>query len=75
MCVFFFCCYTFCSFGIGHRSCIGKKFAKIEAVIVLTMLLQRYSVHLHDEHYEMKVATGSLTTKPRERVMIRFERR
>ncbi|MBE3558192.1 MAG: cytochrome P450 [Ktedonobacteraceae bacterium] len=38
--------YAYFPFGGGPRQCIGNNFALIEAQIILTTVLQRYSLHL-----------------------------
>ncbi|KAL0487941.1 cholesterol 24-hydroxylase [Acrasis kona] len=40
-------------FGIGNRSCIGKKFAKIESVLCLARLICNYKISLKDPNYVM----------------------
>ncbi len=48
--------YAFLTFGIGHRNCIGMKFAYIEQVLILAMLLQKYDMKLDADY-------GPLETK------------
>lgn len=38
--------YTYFPFGGGGRICIGKRFALMEGVIIMSMILQRYSLEL-----------------------------
>src|SRR3989338_3490780 len=42
--------FAYTPFGYGNRACIGRKFATIEVVIILAMILQRYDVFV-DEDY------------------------
>lgn len=44
--------YIYNPFGIGHRSCIGKRFAMVETTIALTMILQNYTIKLKDPNYK-----------------------
>lgn len=66
--------YLFSPFGLGYRACIGKRFAMIEAVVALTMLLQRYTVKLADPNYKMQVKFAT-TMRPLDDLQIRFEPR
>ncbi len=62
------------SFGIGNRSCIGKKFAMIETTLALAMLLKRYNVKLSNPNY--KLSTKVLVTlQPEEEPLVNFEPR
>ncbi|KAL5473718.1 hypothetical protein EMCRGX_G028252 [Ephydatia muelleri] len=38
--------FVYFPFGVGHRSCIGRHFAMIEAKVILTRLLQTFKVTL-----------------------------
>ncbi|MFN4100271.1 MAG: bifunctional cytochrome P450/NADPH--P450 reductase, partial [Pararhodobacter sp.] len=50
-------------FGNGGRACIGRGFAMQEAQMVLTMLLQRFTLTEVDPGYQLKIAE-TLTLKP-----------
>ena len=50
-------------FGNGTRACIGRAFAMQEAILVLTMLIQRFDFELIDPNYQLKIQE-SLTIKP-----------
>jgi cytochrome P450/NADPH-cytochrome P450 reductase len=49
-------------FGSGIRACIGRQFALQEAVLVLSMLLQRFDLVDH-LHYQL-VTKSTMTVKP-----------
>lgn len=34
---------------MGARSCLGQKFAQIEAVAILTTIIRKYEVHLKED--------------------------
>jgi cytochrome P450 len=42
--------YAYIPFGGGVRKCIGDQFALMESMIVLPMTLQRFKLHLVDDH-------------------------
>ena len=65
----------FTPFGVGHRSCIGKKFALIEAVVVLALLLQRYTVTVADKNYGPMERVSAITDRPKKTVKLIFTRR
>ena len=50
-------------FGNGQRACIGRSFAMQEAILILSMLLQRFDISEANPNYELKIAE-SLTVKP-----------
>ncbi|MFO1079545.1 MAG: cytochrome P450 [Reyranellaceae bacterium] len=50
-------------FGNGARACIGRPFAMQEALLVLTMVLQRFDLVLDDPGYQLKIKE-TLTIKP-----------
>lgn len=60
-------------FGNGARACIGQPFAMQEAILVLSMILQRFDIQLSDPNYELKVKE-TLTIKP-ENFYLRAKRR
>ncbi len=62
------------TFGVGNRSCIGKRFAMIEATLSLAMLLQRYQMKLSNPEYVMKTKV-LVTMQPEEDLFITFAKR
>ncbi|GKZ21502.1 hypothetical protein AbraIFM66951_006685 [Aspergillus brasiliensis] len=50
-------------FGNGKRGCIGRAFAWQEALMILALCLQNFSMALVDKSYELKLKE-SLTIKP-----------
>lgn len=60
-------------FGNGQRACIGRPFAMQEALLVLSMILQRFDLIEDDPSYELKIKQ-TLTIKP-EGFYIRAKRR
>jgi cytochrome P450 len=66
--------FIYCPFGIGNRRCIGQKFAEIEIVLILSILLQRYNIKLADSQYKM-VTEVIVTQRPKKDIEIIFEKR
>lgn len=64
--------FTYLPFGGGPRNCIGATFAQIEARVVLSRILQRFSLELleKDVHTHM-----GATLEPRPGVKMRVQRR
>lgn len=50
-------------FGNGQRACIGRPFAMQEAMLVVSMILQRFDLIQDDPAYQLKVRE-TLTLKP-----------
>ena len=50
-------------FGHGQRACIGSPFAMQEALLVLSMLLQRFDLIADDPGYQLRIKE-TLTLKP-----------
>jgi len=66
--------YVYSPFGLGHRSCIGKRFAMIEAVVFTTMILQKYTVSLADPNYKLQQKL-TITSRISNELNIKFTRR
>jgi cytochrome P450 len=60
--------YAYFPFGAGPRSCIGRQFSLVEAKIIMSMVLRRYSPELvSDADLELR---PSLTMHPRDPVEV-----
>ncbi|KAL5473734.1 hypothetical protein EMCRGX_G028268 [Ephydatia muelleri] len=55
--------FVYFPFGVGHRSCIGRHFAMIEAKVILTRLLQTFKVTLPPTY--MLVVEQKITQQPK----------
>jgi cytochrome P450 len=64
-------------FSEGPRSCLGKKFAQVEFVAALAMLVQRYEVSLAKGVDPAKVLDSAhlFTLKPKVAVKLEFRKR
>jgi cytochrome P450 / NADPH-cytochrome P450 reductase len=65
--------HAFKPFGTGQRACIGRPFAMQEALLVLSMILQRFDLAKADPSYQLKIKE-TLTLKPH-RFRMRVRRR
>jgi cytochrome P450 / NADPH-cytochrome P450 reductase len=65
--------HAFKPFGTGQRACIGRPFAMQEALLVLSMILQRFDIAKEDPGYQLKIKE-TLTLKPH-RFRMRVQRR
>ena len=65
--------YAYLPFGAGPRTCIGLNFAMTEILVVLTMLLQRFRLHLAIDPGAVH-AEPSVTLQPRPGVPVRLEK-
>lgn len=59
------------------RSCVGRHFAEVEAVITLAMIARRYTIHLDDgvDPYTMLDSEVLLTSRPKKPLRLTFRRR
>ncbi|MFZ0545780.1 MAG: cytochrome P450 [Candidatus Promineifilaceae bacterium] len=64
--------FTYLPFGGGPRNCIGATFAQIEARVVLSRILQQFSLHLLNQDVRMHMGA---TLEPRPGVHMRVNRR
>src|ERR1700722_13481436 len=65
--------YAYIPFGAGQRICIGAAFAMTEAMLILTMMAQRYRLHLVPDH--PVEPQGLITLRPRNGLRMTLERR
>ncbi|CAE6428160.1 unnamed protein product [Rhizoctonia solani] len=42
---------AFLAFSTGPRSCVGRRFAEIEAIVALALLIERYEVEIDEEKF------------------------
>ena len=62
---------AFSPFGIGNRSCIGKRFAEYEFITVLILLLQRFNLELVDNQQNLETEV-ILTLQPKKQIQVKF---
>ena len=75
--------FAYLPFGAGPRVCVGAQFALTEAIIVLTMLVQRFEVGLEDQragaaggdHHDAAGSGGGVFVQGSERVSLVFPER
>jgi cytochrome P450 len=65
--------FAYFPFGAGPRSCIGARFAMLEATIAVAVLLQRF--RLHSLREDIQLDTQGITLRPRGVVPIRVTAR
>lgn len=65
--------FAYFPFGAGARSCLGERFAILEATITLAMLAARFRIERCDKQPIQPVGTGTLY--PSRPVLIRLSRR
>jgi cytochrome P450 len=51
--------FAFIPFGGGQRKCVGDQFAMMEAVVILSKVLQRYDLELATKPEEVGMSTGA----------------
>ncbi|KAL0491179.1 cytochrome P450 [Acrasis kona] len=62
------------AFGVGKRSCIGKRFAEVEMVFVFAMILKRFNVECVDEMSELDLEVN-MTLMAKTPIKLRFTKR
>jgi len=65
--------YAFLPFGVGQRACPGRQFSMLESTIILSMILQRYKLHLRPG-YKLKFKVP-FTLQPKNPLWITLEKR
>jgi cytochrome P450 len=68
---------AFVPFSDGMRSCLGKRFAQVEAVCALALICQRYKIEVADEKDRATLLDchEKLTLTPLKHVNLRMTRR
>ncbi len=64
--------FTYLPFGGGPRNCIGAAFAQVEARVVMSRILQRWSLELIDQDVHTHMGA---TLEPRPGVKMRLKSR
>jgi len=64
--------FQYLPFGLGHRVCIGQRFAMQEAAIIIALLFKDHRFTLDGDH---PWPFMRITTKPEKPLMMRVERR
>ncbi|TXG75139.1 hypothetical protein ES332_1Z012300v1 [Gossypium tomentosum] len=62
---------AFLPFGLGPRSCVGMTFATIETKIVLSMILQRYTITLSPAYIHSPISI--LSIRPQHEIQVILE--
>ncbi|XP_064388742.1 cholesterol 24-hydroxylase-like [Halichondria panicea] len=55
--------FVYFPFGLGHRACIGKHFAMMEAKMILARLIQTFKLTLPENYKLVVVSRGTLQPK------------
>ena len=51
---------VYCPFAMGKRSCLGRQFAYIEMLTVVSMILQRFRIYTIDDEPPQIIEGGTL---------------
>ncbi|MBA0737888.1 hypothetical protein Gogos_011313 [Gossypium gossypioides] len=62
---------AFCPFGLGPRNCVGMNFATTETKIVLSMILQRYTISLSPTYVHSPIPY--ITVQPQHGIQVILE--
>ncbi|MBA0855805.1 hypothetical protein Goshw_019330, partial [Gossypium schwendimanii] len=62
---------AFCPFGLGPRNCVGMNFATMETKIVLSMILQRYTISLSPTYVHSPIPY--ITVQPQHGIQVILE--
>lgn len=57
--------FQYAPFSHGPRNCIGQRFAQMEMMVVLTVLLRYFSVSMDAEDHSSMVYEDIITCQPR----------
>jgi len=69
--------HAFIPFSDGIRSCLGRKFAEVEFVCTITMIVQNYTIHVPDNVDRDKLLDcyTVITLKPKKPYNLIFKKR
>jgi len=69
--------YAWLPFSEGHRSCIGRRFSEVEFMTILTLIIQKYSIHLSSKMNPQTVllSTRTITLRPANPIELVFRKR
>ncbi|KAJ1311451.1 hypothetical protein OPQ81_009940 [Rhizoctonia solani] len=56
---------AFLAFSIGPRACLGRRFAEIEAIVALAMLIERYEIKIDEEKFPLIPGESTLEREAR----------
>ena len=63
---------SFIPFSMGSRNCVGRRFALIEAALLLSMLAHRFDVVRSEAHPGPLVRETALVNRPRKGLFLRM---
>jgi len=66
--------FQYSPFYLGPRACIGKKFATLEILTAISMIMQEYEVELMP-NYAWRDAFPTIAIKPKDGLPLKFTRR
>ena len=65
--------YAYFPFGAGPRQCIGEPFAKMEAVVILASIFQKWKLHIDPEY--ISELNPEITLSPKKGIPLRLGKR